>query len=80
MHESRMSGGVMRMEKLTAVEVPAGDEVEFGPTGKHLMLFDIDPAMKAGDQMELNFAIDPPGQIVARAEVRAFGAGGHEDH
>ena len=80
MHESRMSGGVMLMEKLIAVEVPGGGEVEFGPTGRHLMLFDVDPAVKPGDQIELRFAIDPPGQIVAKAEVRAFGAGGHEGH
>ena len=42
-HESREEDGVMRMLHVDAVEVPAGDTVEFKPGGFHVMIMGLQP-------------------------------------
>jgi len=41
MHTTRQDGDVMRMRRLTSVEIPAGGTVRFEPGGNHLMLFGV---------------------------------------
>lgn len=49
MHES-MKGdhGMMSMAPIAQVAVPAASGVDFAPGGKHVMLFDVSPALKVG--------------------------------
>jgi copper(I)-binding protein len=77
-HDSRMQNGVMHMEPLRAVEIPSHGAVEFKPGGRHVMLFGIDPTLKAGDRISLRFMLQPPVEILTEAEVRSPGAGMHE--
>lgn len=80
LHESMGDGGVMRMSALPTVELPAGATVTFEPSGKHAMLFDVDPAVKPGDRMTLRFSVRPNITIDAEAEVRAATDAGHDVH
>jgi periplasmic copper chaperone A len=78
LHGTSMEGGVARMRPLSEPSIENG-ELVFAPGGNHAMLFDIDPALKAGDRMPLTFALDPLAAVSVEADVRAFGEG-HAGH
>jgi len=74
LHES-MKGehGMMAMQPLKDVAVPAGARLEFAPGGRHVMLFSIGPAVKAGQKipLQLSFASGKTVQI----DAQVVGAG-----
>ncbi|WP_342249558.1 copper chaperone PCu(A)C [Sphingomonas sp. OTU376] len=74
LHES-MKGdhGMMAMEPLKDVAVPAGGKLEFAPGGRHVMLFSIGPAVKPGQKvpLQLSFASGKTLQI----DAQVIGAG-----
>lgn len=76
LHESRMEGGVMRMEKLDNLPLPANATVTFAPGGKHIMLFGLDPALKAGDPvaLDLKFTDGTLVQVNAKTHIVADGS------
>ena len=74
LHES--GGGAMAtMRAVTQIDVPAGSSVALAPGGKHVMLFDVDPKLKAGDtaKLSLDFAdgktLDVAAKVVAPGEA-----------
>lgn len=59
LHETvRDTAGRMRMQKLERLVVPAGDSVVLRPGGLHLMLYELQQALRPGDtlQLRLRFA------------------------
>lgn len=81
MHDSGMEGGVMKMRPIAGgVAVPAGGEVRFAPGGKHVMLFDINPAVKSGGTMKLVFRYANAPTVEVDAKVMGAGDAmpGHE--
>ncbi len=48
-HQTENQNGLMRMQPVQAVEIPAGGTVEFAPGGHHVMLIDITEQLDAGD-------------------------------
>jgi periplasmic copper chaperone A len=74
LHESMAKGGMMSMTPIEGgVAVPAGGSVKFKPGGKHAMMFDINPAAKAGGTMKLSFTYSDGRVIEADAAVKAAG-------
>ena len=49
MHESLTENGVAKMRELGRLEIAPGAKVEFAPGGKHFMLINPKPGLKAGD-------------------------------
>ena len=76
-HESTMEGGVMQMRQLQNLELPQG-ATEFASGGKHIMLFGLDPALKAGDSVPLTLTFGNGQSITVDAVAQA--AGGTENH
>jgi copper(I)-binding protein len=74
LHES-MKGdhGMMSMAPLKDVAVPAGGKLEFAPAGRHVMLFSIGPAVKAGQKIPLSLAF-ASGKTL-QLEAKVVGAG-----
>lgn len=69
-HESREEDGVMRMLHVDAVEVPAGDTVEFKPGGFHVMIMGLQPGeLPVGDQIEATLIFDRAGEVQVVFEV-----------
>lgn len=66
-------GSMMSMKPLKQVAVPAGQSVTFAPGGKHVMLFDVSPQVKAGDKVPLTLALANGKNIEVQASV--VGAG-----
>jgi copper(I)-binding protein len=67
MHETMTSGTMSAMRPLGRVPVRDGVTLRFVSGGRHLMLFDIDSRVRAGDRIvfTLNFERGPPEQLTA---------------
>ena len=77
LHESMMKGGMMSMAAIDGgVAVPKGAKVEFEPNGKHAMLFDVAPAVKAGGKIKLTFTYANGRAVEVDADVKPAGEGG----
>ena len=76
-HKSEMAGGVMKMEMMEELALPAGKSVELRPGGTHLMLMELPKPLTAGGKVPLTFVIeDRKGKrsnLEVNAEVRPLG-------
>lgn len=70
LHTHAHVGGMMRMERLETVVVPAAAEVRFEPRGNHLMLIDLRSPLKPGDTIVVNMQFRDAGNMEFVAEVR----------
>lgn len=69
LHQSGMSGGMMKMTPITDATFPEDGKMEFRPGGAHAMLFGIDPAVRPGDTLTLSFAFEPAPPVIVEAKV-----------
>lgn len=56
-HEMKMEGDVMKMRAITALDLPAGQQVELKPGGYHVMLLDLKTPLKPGTQVPLTLML-----------------------
>lgn len=52
-HRHRHENGMMQMERVTRVEVPAQGQLVFAPGGYHLMLINLKRSYRAGDKINI---------------------------
>jgi copper(I)-binding protein len=79
LHESMTGGSMASMRPVDRIDLSSGDPVAFAPGGKHVMLFDVDPALAPGKPAQLVFHFTSGDPVTANATVVAAGAdyGGH---
>ncbi|MGW8204258.1 copper chaperone PCu(A)C [Sphingomonas bisphenolicum] len=88
MHESIDKDGMVTMEAIDTVDVPAKGQVAFAPGGKHLMLWGINDTAISRGKMQLTFLMGNGDRLLVDAVIRkpeAAGAAspkpeGHEGH
>ncbi len=69
-HEMKMDGGMMKMNAIDRLPLPAGKAVELKPGGYHVMLMGLAGPLRAGDAVPLTLTFeDQAGKKVA-VEVR----------
>ena len=73
MHESVSVGGRMSMRRIAEVALPAKSHIKFAPGGKHVMLFDLNPAIKPGRAIPLMFTFSNGERIILNAASVAAG-------
>ncbi len=74
MHETKAgANGAMTMDAVRSVAVPALKPVTFAPGGKHVMLFDVNPGIKAGSAVTFVFTFANGLKIEKDAAVIAAG-------
>lgn len=74
MHESAASGGMATMKPIEGgVEIPANSTVEFKPGGKHVMFFDVNPALQPPRGMPITFIFAGGDRIVVNAALKRPG-------
>ena len=74
LHQSMEGGGGMtQMAPLEQVNLPAGGTIAFAPAGRHVMLFDLSPALKAGGSTTLTFTFADGAPITVPAKLLAAG-------
>lgn len=70
LHESMAQA----MKPVASVPVPAGSTVPFTPGGRHVMLIDLNPAVKPGGKLTLTFTFADGERILQDAAVLDAGA------
>lgn len=71
-HEMTMDGaGVMRMRAVTSLAIPAGEEINLGPGGLHLMFFGVTQPFALGEEIPVTLTFANAGAIDAVLPVRA---------
>lgn len=74
MHGSRMTAnGMVTMESLANVPVPARTDVAFTPGGRHVMLFDVPPTVTPGSRLPLTLRFADGASTQVEATVIAAG-------
>ena len=71
LHDSMTSGA---MTPAASLAVPAGSTVAFAPGGRHVMLYQLNPAVKPGGKLTLTFTFANGERILQDAAVVDAGA------
>ena len=77
-HSSTQHEGMMHMQAMEAVELPAGKPVELKPGGYHVMLLGLTQALKEGQSVPLTLTFEGRDRkrttLEVQAQVRPLGA------
>jgi len=79
LHEHIHADGLMKMQQVQNVEIPAGGEVKFEPMGYHVMLFNLKQQAKDGERFPLTLTFEKAGTVKVEFAIEAMGKGG-ADH
>ena len=63
-------GGMMSMQPVDSIEIPAGESVELEPGGYHIMVLDLAADLVAGDTVEVTLTFDSGETQKVDAEVK----------
>ena len=78
-HEMKMEGGMMKMNAVDRLPLPAGKTVEMKPGGFHVMLMDLKQPLKEGETVPVTLTFeDKAGKkqtVEVKAPVRPLAAG-----
>lgn len=82
-HEMTMNGSVMQMRPVARLDIPAGGDVQLGPSGMHLMFYGVSEPFAQGQTIPLHLVFETAGAIdvelpVQRAAPHSHGAN-HSD-
>lgn len=68
-HTHEHAGGMMRMRQVDGVDLPAGQRVDFAPGGLHLMLFDLQQPLLAGEEFAITLEFQRAGTLTVQVSV-----------
>ena len=69
LHEHIHADGLMKMQQVQNVEIPAGGEVKFEPMGYHVMLFNLKQQAKDGERFPLTLTFEKAGAVEVEIAV-----------
>ncbi|WP_183130823.1 copper chaperone PCu(A)C [Pseudomonas coronafaciens] len=86
-HQMSMKGDVMSMQRVTSVDLPAGEPVVFDSNGYHVMFMGLASQVKEGDKVPLTLTVEDAKGVKESVQVTAIARsltsdedGGHGDH
>ena len=80
LHTHSMKDGVMRMRRISAIEVHPGEPAVLAPGGNHVMLMGLHKSLKEGQTFTANLVFEKAGKIAVDVAVHKAGAMGHGSH
>lgn len=80
LHTHVHQGGLMKMQQIPAVDIPAQGEAVFQPGGNHVMLFGLDQPLKAGEQFPLTLEFEKAGKVEVQVKVESADYKGDHEH
>ena len=80
LHTHSMKDGVMRMRRISAIEVHPGEPAVLAPGGNHVMLMGLHKSLKEGQTFTVNLVFEKAGKIAVEVAVHKAGAMGHGSH
>jgi copper(I)-binding protein len=78
LHESKMVDGVMIMEHIERLPIPAGGAVSLSPGALHLMLMQLAEPLKRGSATQITLHFEKAGDVPVIVEIT--GIGGPEEN
>jgi copper(I)-binding protein len=75
LHKTVEVDGVMKMEHVDALEIPANGMLEMKPGGYHIMLMGLAQPLKEGDEIEITLTFEKAGEVKVKARVGGVAAG-----
>jgi copper(I)-binding protein len=70
-HEMKMEGGMMKMNAVDKLALPAGKAIDLKPGGYHVMLMDLVRPLKDGDTVPLQLTFEDKAGKKQTVEVKA---------
>jgi periplasmic copper chaperone A len=72
LHEHTMKDGLMKMQQVQSVEIPAGGEAKFAPMGYHVMLLELKDKSKLvdGQHFPLTLHFEKSGDLTVEVAVQ----------
>ena len=70
-HEMKVDGGMMKMNAIDKLPLPAGKPVDLKPGGYHVMLFDLQKPVKEGDVVPLTLTFEDKAGRKSTVDVKA---------
>ena len=70
LHEHMHADGVMKMQQVENVAIPAGGEVKFEPMGYHVMMFNLKQQAKDGERFPLTLTFENAGKVDVEVAVQ----------
>lgn len=70
-HSMTHDNGMMKMRQVQSVELPAGERVELGKRGYHLMLLGLKKPLAVGESVPLTLTVRQGGKSPVKVEVKA---------
>lgn len=68
-HNHVMEGDIMKMRHQETLDVEPGAHVEFKPGGLHIMMFEVNAPLTAGEKTEITFTFKDAGDVTVSADV-----------
>jgi copper(I)-binding protein len=78
LHEHVHADGVMKMQQVQDVAIPAGGEVKFEPMGYHVMLFNLKQQARDGEHFPLTLTFEKAGSVEVEVAVQREAPTGHD--
>ena len=73
LHIMSMEGGVMRMQQVPSLEIPARGELTLRPGGAHLMFMGVKAPFKPGEKVPVKLRFEKAGEVEVQLDVGAMG-------
>jgi copper(I)-binding protein len=71
LHTHAHVDGVMKMRRVSEIELPAGAEIALEPGGLHVMLIGLNDPLEAGERFDLTLVFDDGSEKAVEVEVRS---------
>ena len=68
-HRAMVEDGVMKMEPINTINVPAGEQIEFAPGGLHIMLIGLNQPLVEGEKISLTLEFSEAGIVEVQALI-----------
>jgi copper(I)-binding protein len=78
LHMMTMEGGIMKMSRLAALDLPAGQPIKLEPGAMHVMLIGLTDKLRPGQSFPLTLLFEKAGKEEVTVSVAPVGAMGPE--
>ncbi|HUR43339.1 MAG TPA: copper chaperone PCu(A)C [Aestuariivirga sp.] len=76
LHDTKSQDGVLSMEAIESLDLPAGKTVEMKPGGLHIMLMGLKAPLQTGGKLHLELSFEKAGKVTVDVPVGSVAATG----
>lgn len=79
LHTTTMEGGVLKMNRVAGLDLPAGQKIKLEPHGMHIMLIGLTDRLRQGQSFPLTLVFEKAGKREVTVSVESAGSMGPEE-